>query len=186
MQNLDPGDFKSGYAVTAMPVRYVVERHQWNDAEKIVAPPDSALPQVQAIAVWARGLGFAHNSHASEAHEESETLRQIEERLRASGNDYWATQVNIMRREIMAWLAQDEKKSDNAVAILRSAADDEDMIEKLPVTPGPIIPAREQLGDLLLEQGDFVSASKAFETALVNAPRRRGALMGIAQIAHSH
>lgn len=186
MQNLDLGDFKSGYAVTAMPVRYVVERHQWNDAEKIAAPPDSALPQVQAIAVWARGLGFAHNSHASEAQKESETLRQIEERLRASGNDYWAIQVNIMRREIMAWLAQDEKKSDNAVAILRSAADDEDMIEKLPVTPGPIIPAREQLGDLLLEQGDFASASKAFETALVNAPRRRGALMGIAQIAHSH
>jgi tetratricopeptide (TPR) repeat protein len=186
MQNLDLGDFKSGYAVTAMPIRYIVERHQWNDAEKIVAPPDSALPQVQAIALWARGLGFAHNSHLVEAQKDSETLRQIEERLRASGNDYWGTQVKIMRREVMAWLAQDEKKANDAIAILRSAADDEDEIEKLPVTPGPIIPAREQLGELLLEQGDFASAAKAFETALVNAPGRRGALLGITQVAHSH
>jgi tetratricopeptide (TPR) repeat protein len=186
MQNLDLGDFKSGYAATAMPVRYIVERHQWNHAEKIVAPLDSALPQVQAIAEWARGLGFAHNGHVLEAQKESETLRHIEERLRASRDDYWATQVNIMRREVMAWSAQAEKKSDDAVAILRRAADDEDGIEKLPVTPGPIIPAREQLGDLLLEQGDFASASRAFETALVNAPGRRGALLGITKATHSH
>lgn len=186
MHNLDLGDFKSGYAVTAMPVRYIVERHQWNDAEKFVAPPDSALPQVQAIAEWASGLGFAHNGHLLKAQRESETLRHIEERLRASGDNYWATQVNIMRREVLAWSAQAEKKSNVAVAILRSAADDEDRIEKLPATPGPIIPAREQLGDLLLEQGDVASASKAFETALVNAPGRRGALHGVTQVAHSH
>jgi hypothetical protein len=59
---------------------------------------------------------------------------------------------------------------DHAADILRSAADDEDGIEKLPVIPGPVIPASEQLGQLFLEQGDLASASKAFETALVNAP----------------
>ena len=180
MQNLDRSDFKIGYAATAMPIRYIVERQQWSDAEKIPDPPDSQ-PHIMAIAVWARGLGFARNGHAEQADKESETLRRLEGKLRASGNDYWATQVNIMQREVTAWSAQAEKKPDEAAAILRSAADDEDAIEKLPVTPGPIIPAREQLGQLLLEQGDSAAASRAFATALVNAPGRRGALQGAAQ-----
>jgi hypothetical protein len=91
-----------------------------------------------------------------------------------------------MRREVSAWLAQTENKPDAAAVILRNAADDEDGIEKRPATPGPIIPAREQLGELLLQQGDLASASKAFETALVNAPGRRGALLGVTQAAQSH
>jgi len=186
MRNLDMGNFKSGYAATAMPIRYVVERHRWSDAEKIVNPPNSAQPQIVAIAVWARGLGFARNGHTLQAQKESETLRQIEERLRTKGDDYWATQVNIMRREILAWSAQAEKQPNEASTILRSAADDEDGIEKLSVTPGSIVPAREQLGEMLLLQDDFASASKAFETALVNAPGRRGALQGANQAARSH
>jgi tetratricopeptide (TPR) repeat protein len=186
MQNLDMGDFKIGYAATAMPIRYIVERHRWSDAEKVVNPPNSAQPHVIAIAVWARGMGFARNGHSQKADKESETLQQLEDRLRASGNLYWATQVDIMRREVVAWSAQASNKPDAAAAILRSAANDEDGIEKLPVTPGPIIPAREQLGELLLEQDNPAQASKAFETALVNAPGRQGALQGAAHAARSH
>jgi hypothetical protein len=186
MQNLDMADFKSGYAATAMPIRYMIERHRWSDAEKVVNPPDPVQPQTVAIAVWARGLGFARNGNTLQAQKESETLRQIEERLRTKGDDYWASQVNIMRREILAWSAQAEKHPDEASTILRSAADDEDRIEKLPVTPGPIVPAREQLGEMLLLHHDSASASKAFETALVNAPGRRGALQGANQAARPH
>jgi tetratricopeptide (TPR) repeat protein len=176
-------DFKSGYAATVMPIRYIVERHQWSDAEKVSLPSPSALPQVLATAVWARGLGFARNGNPKEARKQAEALRLIEDRLRASGNAYWATQVNIMTREVLAWSAQAEGRSDEATSALSSAADDEDGIEKLPATPGPIIPAREQLGELLLEYGNFSSASRAFETALVNAPGRRGALQGAARAA---
>jgi len=186
MQNLNMGDFKIGYAATAMPVRYIVERHRWSDAERVINPPVSAQLHVVAIAVWARGLGFARSGHLQEAGKESEALRQIEERLRASGNDYWATQVDIMRREVMAWAAQAANHHDEAAVILSGAAKDEDGIEKLPVTPGPIIPAREQLGELFLEQGNSAAAAKAFATALVNAPGRRGSLRGAAQAAHSH
>ena len=185
MQDLDLGDLKSGYAATAMPIRYIVERYQWNDAEKIIAPPNTALPQIRAIAVWARGRGFAHNGHVPEAQTESETLRHIEDQLRMSGDDYWATQVNIMGREVMAWSAQAEGKSEDGTAILRGVADNEDATEKLPVTPGPIVPAREQLGELLLEQGNLAAAFKAFEVALANAPGRRGALQGANRCAHS-
>jgi len=183
MPGLNKGDFKVGYAAVAMPVRYAVERGQWNEAEGIVAPPAPALPQVVAVAVWARGLGLARNGHAVEARRETERLGQLEEQLRTAGNEYWATQVNIMKREVEAWAAEAEKKPDEASALMRSAADEEDAIEKLPVTPGPIVPAREQLGDLLLEQGHSALASTEFKTALVNAPGRRGALEGAAHAA---
>ncbi len=90
MPKLNPADFKIAYASTAMPVRYAVERGQWADAAGIV-PPTGAPPQVVAIAVWARGLGLARTGRAVETQTEIDKLRQIEEQLRRSGNDYWAT-----------------------------------------------------------------------------------------------
>jgi hypothetical protein len=108
-------------------------------------------------------------------------LQQLEEQLHTAGNTYWATQVEILRREVTAWSAQADKKPEDAVASMRAAADEEDAIEKLPVTPGPIVPAREQLGYLLLEQNHPAPALKEFQVALVNAPGRRGALQGAAR-----
>jgi len=83
----------------------------------------------------------------------------------------------------MAWTAESEGKHDTAVTTMREAADEEDAIEKLPVTPGPIVPAREQLGDLLLGQGHPDLACKEFELTLVSTPGRRGALNGAARSA---
>jgi tetratricopeptide (TPR) repeat protein len=188
MQDLDQRDFKIGYASTAMPIRYTVERSQWSSATAIVAPTE-APPHVIAIAVWARGLGLARgpglarSGHATEAQAEIDRLQQLERQLRTSGNDYWATQVSILKREVMAWSAQANRQSDDAVALMRASADEEDAIEKLPVTPGPILPAREQLGFLLLEQDRPAQALKEFQTALANAPGRSGALKGAAQAA---
>lgn len=178
MPQLYSGDFKVGYAAAAMPIRYAIERGQWADAASIVSPA-AAPPHVIAIAVWARGMGLARGGHVLEAHVEIDRLHQIEEQLRASGNSYWETQVAIMAREVEGWSAQAAKKSDDAIALLRAAADEEDAIEKLPVTPGPIVPAREQLGDLLLEQNKPSQALKEFQSALTNAPGRRGALQGV-------
>ncbi len=185
LHNPNMADFKAGYAATVMPIRYIVERHQWSDAQRIPLPPDSASPQVVAIAVWTRGMGFARDGHPKEARIEADTLLTLQEKLRASGTDYWATQVDIMAREVSAWAAQAEGRSDEAATLLRRTADDEDGIEKLPATPGPIVPAREQLGELLLLQGNPASAAAAFDTALVNAPGRRGALQGAARAAHA-
>jgi len=180
MPQLRAEDFKVGYASTAMPVRYMVERRRWTDAVAI-APPTAAPPHVVAIAVWARGLGLARTGRAREAQKEVAKLWQLAGQLRADGNDYWATQVAILAGEVAAWSAQAENKPDQAAARMREAADEEDAIEKLPVTPGPILPAREQLGELLLEQNHPDQARKEFEGALVNAPGRRGAFEGAAQ-----
>jgi len=66
---------------------------------------------------------------------------------------------------------------------MRQAADEEDAVEKLPITPGPIVPAREQLGSLLLEQNHPELALKEFQATLANAPSRLGATRGAAQAA---
>lgn len=186
MQNLSVRDFKIGYAATAIPVRYIVERGKWKDAEKISNPPDTAQPHVVAIAVWARGLGFARDGDTARAEHESLTLGQLEDQLRASGNSYWATQVGIMKREVTAWSAQAAGRTKDAAEILRKAAEDEDGVEKLPLTPGPIIPAREQLGELLLLQGDHAAAFKECKTAAANSPGRRRGMQLAAEADPSH
>jgi tetratricopeptide (TPR) repeat protein len=182
MSKLSAGDFKIAYASAAMPIRYAVERGQWDDAARIV-PPTEAPPHVVAVAVWARGLGLARTGHADEARVEVDKLQQIQRDLRSAGNDYWATQVEILMREVMAWSVQAEGKEDAAAEWMRASADEEDGIEKLPVTPGPILPAREQLGYLLLKQNHAGSALKEFQAALANTPNRRGALQGAKQAA---
>ena len=177
MEKSSTGEFKAGYASTAMPIRFLVERQQWADAAKVMAPV-STPPHVIAIAVWAKGLGLARSGHADEARQSIDGLQKIEDQLRASGNDYWATQVRVMRREVLAWSAEAAHRNTEAVSLMRQAADEEDSVEKLPVTPGPIVPAREQLGELLLKQGQRELAAREFQTALANAPGRRGALRG--------
>ena len=182
MPQMDTGNFIAAYASTAMPVRSAIERRQWADATRIINPSGAPL-HVVAIAVWARGLGLARSGRAAEAGTEIAKLQQIELQLHASGDDYWATQVKILARELMAWSAHASGETDEAVALMREAADNEDAIEKLPVTPGPILPAREQLGYLLLEQNHPRPALKEFQAALANAPGRRGALQGAARAA---
>jgi tetratricopeptide (TPR) repeat protein len=180
MRHLDQRDFKVIYASTAMPVRYAVERRQWAQAAGIV-PPEEAPPQVMAIAVWSRALGLARSGSPVQVPQEIDRLHQLEQQLRASGNDYWATQVRLQAIEASAWLAQAESKVVDARILLGKAADEEDAMEKLPVTPGPIVPAREQLGDLLLAQGDPKLAAEEFQRALTNTPKRRGALNGLSR-----
>ena len=184
MGQLTGGEFKAGYAATAMPVRYAVERKQWNDATRCVSPA-GAPPHVAALAAWARALGYARNGNAASARVELQSLERMAEELRTSGNQYWAGQVKIQAEEAQAWLALAEHKPDDAVALMKKAADEEDAVEKLPVTPGPVVPAREQLGDLLAQSGNPEAALAAYEKALQNAPGRRGALRGALESARA-
>ena len=180
MPDRNAADFKIAYASTAMPVRYAVERAKWTEAVAIV-PPEGAPPHVVAIAVWARSLGLARSGHATEARTETARLEQIEQTLIKAGNTYWAAQMKIIAHEVTTWSTQTKKKPEEAATLMRASADEEDAIEKLPVTPGPIVPAREQLGYLLLDQNHPDLAWKEFQTALANAPGRRGATQGAAK-----
>jgi hypothetical protein len=166
-----------------MPVRLAVERGDW-DAAAQLQPAPGAPPKVAAIVYWARALGHARGKDAGAADADIAALESCLAALRASGDAYWASQTEVMLKSAKAWRSAARGEADAAVADLRSAADEEDAIEKLPVTPGPIVPAREQLGELLLRLDRPAEALSAFQAALVLAPGRRGALMGAAAAAN--
>jgi hypothetical protein len=175
-------DFKVGYAATAMPVRLAIERHAWRDAADLRTIPGSA-PHIAAIIFWARAMANARSGRPQAADSDIAQIEACKEQLQAAGNAYWANQVDVLDKEAKAWRLAATGSGAESVQLLRQAADEEDAVEKLPVTPGPIVPAREQLGELLLEQNQPQQALREFRAALVLAPGRRGALQGGAQAA---
>jgi hypothetical protein len=178
-----PGsDFKVGYAATAMPVRLAIERHAWRTAADLQTLPGSA-PHIAAITFWARAMANARSGQPQAADSDITQIETCREQLQAAGNTYWATQVDVLDKEAKAWRLAATAGAAESAELLRQAADEEDAVEKLPVTPGPIVPAREQLGELLLQQNQPQQALREFRAALVLAPGRRGALLGGAEAA---
>jgi tetratricopeptide (TPR) repeat protein len=182
MAGLSPKYFKVAYAASAMPARYAIERRKWDEAAELAPMPD-ALPQAAAITAWSRAVGFARGKQVGPARAEIAKLTSAYEQMRTAGDEYWATQIHAQLNSALAWINYAEGKRAEAIKLMRAAADEEDAVEKLPVTPGAIVPAREQFGDLLLETGDAKAAVKEFNSAFAQAPRRRGTLMGMARVA---
>jgi tetratricopeptide (TPR) repeat protein len=180
MSSLHTGEFKIGYAATAIPVRYAIERRQWREAAQL-EPIAGTQPNVFTITVWARAIALARSGEPTAARKELDKLKSAYEKLRAVGDDYWATQVHVQMNEAQAWIAHAEGREDEAIKLMRAAADEEDAVEKRPVTPGAIVPAREQLGDLLLELKRPAEALKEFERVLTMTPQRRNAIAGAAR-----
>jgi len=169
--------FIAAYAATAMPVRLAIEQHDWDSAASLDPLPQSA-PQVVALVYWARAIGRARAAHPRSSDPDVGKLQACLSELKSAGNLYWATQVDVLVKEAQAWGLATDGDAEAAVLSLRAAADEEDAVEKLPVTPGPIVPAREQLGKLLLDLQRPDQALHEFQTALTLAPGRREALAG--------
>jgi tetratricopeptide (TPR) repeat protein len=177
MTGLRATQFKIGYAASAIPVRLAIESQDWDGATRL-EPLAGSPPSVTAVVYWARALGHARARPPSSADDDIGHLQARLDALRSSGDSYWATQVDAMLKEAQAWRLAAAGQTEAAILSLRAAADEEDAVEKLPVTPGPIVPAREQLGELLLQANRPDQALREFEGALALAPGRRGALVG--------
>ncbi|HLZ82931.1 MAG TPA: hypothetical protein VKQ54_05145 [Caulobacteraceae bacterium] len=182
MNALAAGGFKIGYAGNAMPVRLAVESRDWAAAAQL-EPLLGSAPQVAAIVWWARALGRLRTATPSPADADIAQLQACRDALRATGDAYWAAQVDVLMKSAEGWRAAAAGDGALAAKDLTAAADEEDALEKLPVTPGPIVPAREQLGELLLQMNRPNEALAAFNAALALAPGRRGALQGAAAAA---
>jgi len=171
-----------GYNFTAMPARYTLERGRWAEAADLTAPT-GALPFVEAVTRFARAIGAARSGRLPQARTEVAALQALRDTLQMRKDSYWATIVGAQRLAAAAWVARGEGKSDSAVRLAREAAELEETVEKHPVTPGPLLPARELLGDLLLELDRPADALAAYEKALEREPNRARSLYGAARAA---
>jgi hypothetical protein len=177
------GPPSAGYfALAAIPARYALERQDWQQAERL-ALSETPFPYTDAMTWFARGLGAARLGHAAVANEAAAALRQIQERLSKANEHYWAQQVEIQATALSAWCALTAGKNEDALRQMELAANMEDGTEKSVVTPGPLSPARELLGEMLLEMNKPTEALAQFEATLRKEPRRFRSLYGAAHAA---
>jgi hypothetical protein len=165
------------FALAAIPARYALERRAWSEAAAL-EPTTSATPWADAQAHFTRALGAANVGDAAKARASIDSLRSLRDRLARSGESYWADQVEISRLGAAAWLALAEHRNEDALTGMRDAATREDATEKSAVTPGPLAPARELLGDMLLELNQPAQALAAYRATLGKEPNRFRALFG--------
>ena len=191
IRRADPPIFSVAYAATAIPARLVLERRQWKQAAALelqdnvrsLAPLDN-FQWAEAHVRFARAVGAARSGDAAAARAELAQLKALEEALVVPAGTYdWRTQVAIERQIAEAWLAYAEGRKEDAARLMRAAADLDDSTEKHPVTPGAVLPAREQLGELLIEIGRPGEALAEYEASLKRAPRRLAGLYGAARSA---
>ena len=177
------GPPSAGYfALAAIPARYALERQDWRRAEQL-ALRETPFPYTDATTWFARGLGAARLRHAVAAEKAATALRQIRERLSKANERYWAQQVEIQATAVSAWAALAAGKNEEALRQMELAANMEDATEKSAVTPGPLSPARELLGEMLLKMNKPAEALAQFEATLQKEPRRFRSLYGAAHAA---
>jgi hypothetical protein len=163
------------FALAAIPARWALERSAWAEAAAL-EPKASAFPHTEAMTYFARALGASRTGDLAKAKAAIDTLALIQQRLTAKGEGYWAEQVAIQHLAAQAWLDLAEHRETDALMHMREAATREDATEKSAVTPGPLAPARELLGDMLTELKRPAEASAEYRAVLQKEPNRRHAL----------
>ena len=171
--------FIAPYALAAMPARFTVERGAWREAAQL-QPQQSKFPFTEATTYFARALGAARAGDTAAAKADLEQISQRREALRAAKNEHWGTEVEVMRLAAAGWIALVESRNEEALGLMRQAADLEDKTEKHPVTPGRILPARELLGDMLMELKRPADALKEYEQSLKREAERFRSIYGAA------
>jgi tetratricopeptide (TPR) repeat protein len=170
------------YAVAAMPARYVVERGAWREAAEL-KPVTTKYPYTEAMTHFARALGAARSGDPDAAQKDVDRLTTLRDTLKAAKNDYWANEIEVMRLSSLAWIALAQKKDTEALGLMRKAADIEDKSDKHIVTPGRLLPARELLGDMLMDLKRPAEALTEYEASQLREPNRYRGLYGAGQAA---
>jgi hypothetical protein len=175
------------YALAAIPARYALERRDWPAAAALtpvaVEFPWENFPWAAAMTSFTRALGAARTGDLAAAQTEIAKLQTFRDKLVAAKNDYWANQVEVQRLGAAAVLTQVQGDGTRAVELSRAAAELEGSMDKHPATPGALIPARELLGDLLLEHKDATRALQEYQAVLRTDPNRFRSVLGMARAA---
>jgi len=172
------------FALAAIPARYALERGDWGAAAKLEVRA-SAFPFTDAVTWFARGIGAARAGDTLTSGEAVRQLERLRDALASRREAYWSQQVEIQRRGVAAWRAFARGDRSAAVGEMRAAAEMEAGTEKNAITPGPLVPARELLGEMLLAHGDAAGALREFEATLTTEPDRFRALAGAMKAANA-
>jgi hypothetical protein len=185
---LDENQFAAAYAFAASPARWALERHDWKAAAALEVKPAwfpwNRFRNAEALVHYAKAIGAARRGDAAAARRSAEELATIRRVLPASRDYDWSGSINAQWEAATALISLAEGKKDEGLRLLRTAAEHEDAVDKHPVTPGALLPVREMLADLLLENGATADALKEYEAVLKTAPRRFNATAGAARAAN--
>jgi hypothetical protein len=179
VKGFNPNVRTGPYAIAASQARYMIERHDWKGAAALQLQA-TRFAYVDAITHFARALGAARLGNLDAARADIALLADLREKLRQAKDAYWSEQVDIQWQIATAWLLHGEGKHQEALAAMRDAAAAEDKTEKSIVTPGPLAPARELYGAMLLDRGMAAEALEHFEATLQKEPNRFNAFAGAA------
>jgi tetratricopeptide (TPR) repeat protein len=170
------------FALDVIPARYVLERADWKGA--------AALPVVsrqraaaQSLVRFTRGLGMARSGDVAGAKREIEAIQGFKTALEKAKDAYWAARSEEQILAVSAWVALSEGARDQAVKLMRAAADGEDGSVKHISMENRLYPMRELFAELLLEMGQAAPALREFEAALKENPNRYRGLYGAARAA---
>lgn len=180
---LSPDYRYSGHtAFAAIPVRYAIERGAW--AEAAVLPvPRTQYPQAEAITWFGRALGASRSGHLADARRGIDEIARLRAELATANDAYWIEQLDVEADAARAWIALGERRVDEAIALMRAAADREDRTEKNVAMENRLSPMRELLGELLLEASRPAEAQREFEVSLTSVPNRFRSLAGAGRAA---
>lgn len=180
-------NFKVAFSYAAAPSRYAIERREWREAARMeLSHPDFPwveFPWAKAIHHFAKGLGAARIGDTDLAEEQLTRLIELQAALAPSTLPYWREEVQVQIDALASWIAWDQGNQTKAITLARAAADREDSVDKHPVTPGEVIPARELLAEMLLLSGQSQDALTEYEAVLRGSPNRLNALFGAAEAA---
>jgi hypothetical protein len=182
-------NFVAAYAFAAIPARFALEHGDWKQAAALqLSPADltwNKFPQAEAILVFARGLGAARSGDAAAARKDIERLVVLKEQMTAAKNNYWAGQTDFQIKTVNAWIALAEKRNEEAVQLMRAAAEAEEASDKHPVTPGNVVPSRELLGEMLMALNQPKEALIKYEQSLKRDANRFRGIYGAARAAEA-
>ena len=175
--------FVSAYGIAAAQSRSTIEQQDWDKAAKFPARTHSEFqwdkyPQYEAITYYSRGLGAARSGDTESAKKDKTKLDQLYEATVGNGEEYWSVIVDAQRQTVDAWIVYSSGDKTNGLQMMQKAADLEDSVDKHPVTPGSVMPARDMLGDMFLLSDKPGNALEAYEKSLKISPNRFYSLYG--------
>jgi len=183
----DTENFKVAYTYAASPARYVLERREWEEARDLQpVREDFAWDDfgwAQSIHFFARGIGAARSGQPEVARQELATIKALQDALPETTLPYWKEEVQVHVDSVTSWILLAEGHETKALELAAIAADREDAVDKHPVTPGEVLPARELYADMLLDTGNYANALIQYDSVLKSSPNRLNAMIGASNAA---